>query len=100
MTKAKIGVTGGRLEATYLPSTLSEKDYAIRKIIYWHKMLKEMMIPKKWFKPTKKGTKITFVCPQNQAEMDKAVSDFKTALAEVNECYDAGLEVGPEEESA
>lgn len=88
-----IKVVGGRLQNRALTSSLDEVTYNVRKAHVWLSMLKDKMVPAKWFKPTKKGTKVSFNYPQSQKEWDDSFAQLKVFIVEVNEKHGTKLSI-------
>lgn len=93
-----IKVVGGRMEQKHLNTSLGEMHYEIGKAFVWLGMLKDKMVPTKWFKATKKGTKINFSYPQTQKEWDDSYAELKNYLVAINEKYGTDYYIGGPEE--
>lgn len=90
--KPVIQVVGGQTKFSTMTNQCTEKEYMVIKAFAWNKLLKDKMIPTKWLKPNKQGTKVNFNMAKNQEEYDKEVAKFKGYVAEVNELYpDVGI---------
>ncbi|PWK03946.1 hypothetical protein [Tumebacillus permanentifrigoris] len=84
-------VVGGTCQNSKLTNKLDESVYAYAKGVYWLELLKIKMVPKKWNKPTRNGTKVKFIYPQSQEEFDKSYEDLKKYAAEIDEQYGLGI---------
>lgn len=80
-------VVGGKLISPALKVGLDENIYDVVKMYYWLEMLKDSMVPVKWMKATKKGTKVIFNYPQSQDEWDKSYHDLKSYMKWLNQKY-------------
>lgn len=87
-------VVGGQMNFNKLHLRLDQREYDIIKAHFWLLMLKDKMVPTKWLKPTKKGTKVNFNRPQNQKEWDDSYQELKDYIVAVNERYDTDLYIG------
>lgn len=95
-----IKVTGGQLNQPMMTSNVSDAEYAVHKAFQWLAMLQDRMVPVKWFKATKKGTKINFTVLRTQEQFEDQMTQLKAYIAEVNEKHGAGLELAEEEADA
>jgi hypothetical protein len=69
-----------------------KKDYAVRKLIAWNKMIQDNMRPKKWMKPNKNGTAVNFEFIEGLEEFDCALNEFREYLSEITDLFDLGVE--------
>lgn len=91
--KSKITLVGGQLLVPPLTSALSEQNYACAKAFVWLDLLKDLKVPTKWLKPTKKGTRVDFDIARTQKQLDDSTADLKGYILSVNEKYDAQIEI-------
>lgn len=91
--KNSIKVVGGQLVFPILNAELFKDpaSYARRKVLIWHRMITEGQRPCKWFKATKKGTKVNFDYMYEQQDVEAAIKDFEAYIEEVNREYKLGF---------
>lgn len=91
--KNSIKVVGGQLVFPVLNAELfkDQEEFVRRKISVWQRMLLDRQRPRKWFKATKKGTKVNFDYMYEQSEADEAVAEFKAYVEQVNEEWKLGF---------
>jgi hypothetical protein len=94
MSEPVIRVVGGTMLLDRLTSVENEKTFNIAKAHCWFYMLQDKKVPTKWYKPTKKGTKIAFIYPKTQKEYDDSLADLKGFILTVNEKYGTDLYIG------
>jgi hypothetical protein len=93
MSIDKITVVGGSLRATFLTNKLTEQDYAIGKAYAWLSMLKDRQQPRKWMRPSAKGTNINFDIIMNKEQLEQAQDELELYLKQVNRQFGTDLEL-------
>ncbi|SCW85882.1 hypothetical protein SAMN04487970_10749 [Paenibacillus tianmuensis] len=93
MEEPKIRIIGGRIQQKKLTSSLDERVFAAGKAHIWLSMLKDKMVPVRWYKPNKNGTKIKFIYPQTQKEWDDSFSELKAFIATTNEKHGMDMRI-------
>lgn len=94
MSLGNLNVVGGKMEYSKLNLDLVKKDqaeYETGKIIVWINMLNEGKKPKRWNKPTKKGTGVHFTMLADQNEYEVAIDELQGHINVIND--DHGLEI-------
>lgn len=83
--KNSIKVVGGQIIFPFLTAELSKdpNSFAQRKIIAWHQMLLDRQRPRRWYKASKKGTKVNFDFMYEESEAEAAVAEFKEYIEQV-----------------
>ena len=90
-------VTGGKIVSQPLTLKLQkedEKEYAIGKAVVWLNLLNGGMKPRRWNKPNKNGTLITFDTINSQEELETGYGELEGYVNFVNKTYGTDLEVG------
>ncbi|BFH11146.1 hypothetical protein P4K96_29100 [Bacillus cereus] len=82
--KAKIEVIGGQMIYSKLTTKVERKIYAIGKDHCWLDMINRNMRPKKWNKPTTKGTRVTFTSINSEQDVESAFTELEQYLQESN----------------
>ncbi|NGP58795.1 hypothetical protein FLT15_16480 [Paenibacillus thiaminolyticus] len=82
--KAKIEVIGGQMIYSKLTTKVERKIYAIGKAHCWLDMINRNMRPKKWNKPTTKGTRVTFTSINSEQDVESAFTELEQYLQEIN----------------
>lgn len=94
MSIKNITVTGGRINFQKLTLKLqkeNQKEFEIGKIITWLSMLNRGQKPKRWNKPTKNGSAVTFETISNQTEYDTALGELQGYTNSINREYGTDL---------
>ncbi|MEV2908672.1 hypothetical protein ABNF65_08415 [Paenibacillus larvae] len=91
----------GRLINKSLNTTLERGIYDAAKAFVWLGMINQGCFPFKWLKPTKQGTKIDYVCFQNQDEAEiaatEAFGELEEHIKQVNQVHGLNIELNLEE---
>lgn len=85
--KIEIHLVGGTTQFEKLNKYLPEKEYMIGKAFVWHHLLTQKENPKKWSKPTSKGTKVDWEAIKDQHTFDRAIAQLKGYCVEINVLY-------------
>ncbi|GEC93802.1 hypothetical protein [Brevibacillus brevis] len=95
MSISNFRVLGGEKNYSGMTSELAKDEaaYAGVKAFAWFDMLKGKMKPIRWYKPTKKGTRVKFEMIASQEIYDTSYGEFEGYLKHINEKYSLGLEV-------
>ncbi|MNS59244.1 hypothetical protein D3C71_1186010 [compost metagenome] len=84
LNKAKVSVVGGQMNYSRLTSKVEPRHYAIGKAHCWLDMINRSMRPKKWNKPTTKGTKVTFDAINSEEELESAFGELEQFISQIN----------------
>lgn len=72
----KMQVLGGEIHNKSLTSTLTEQEFWRMKGIIWAMMISQMMMPVRWHKANKLGTRIKFQTIRTPEDLTQAVRHF------------------------
>lgn len=92
----ELNVVGGRMDFKKMTLDLQKSKpdmYAFCKAQAWLRLMKDGMIPVKWYKANKNGTGVKFEMATSQEQMDMEQSKFTTYIDQINDEYDLELEV-------
>lgn len=92
----RVEVVGGQMSYSRLTSKVEPRHYAIGKAHCWLDMINKNMRPKKWNKPTAKGTKVTFEAIVSKEGQDAAFADLEAYLSQINEEYGTDITINRE----
>jgi hypothetical protein len=90
---SKFIVTGGQISYKLLNNKLSAMEYEIAKVHIWLNMLNKGQKPKRWNKPNKNGTKVTFEAIQTQADYNKGLTELEDYINQVNQQFGLDLKL-------
>ncbi|AKS37398.1 hypothetical protein NP92_02755 [Anoxybacillus gonensis] len=90
---SKFIVTGGQISYELLNNKLPAMEYEIAKIHIWLSMLNKGQKPKRWNKPNKNGTKVTFEVIQSQADYNKGLTELEDYIDQVNQQFELDLKL-------
>ncbi|AVF28806.1 hypothetical protein [Paenibacillus larvae] len=94
-------IRDGRLINKSLNTTLEHGVYDAAKAFVWVGMINQGCFPIKWLKPTKQGTKIDYVCFQNQDEAEiaatEAFGELDKYIKHVNQLHGLNIKLDIEE---
>lgn len=95
MSISNFRVLGGEKNYGSMTNDLAKDEaaYAAVKAYAWFDMLKGKMKPVRWYKPTKRGTRVKFEMITTQEVYDTSFGEFEGYLKHVNEKYGLMLEV-------
>ena len=84
-----IRVMGGRMDYKLLNLNLmkNEKVFMIAKIHIWLSLLKENMVPVRWYKTTKKGTGVKFELLNSKEKAQSAINELRSYVDSANNKY-------------
>lgn len=94
MTITGFKAIGGKINQKALTNKLqkeNEKEYSIGKVVFWLKMINDMMKPVRWNKPTKNGTAVKFEYIHYKETYEIAMGELKGFIKHVNDTYDLDL---------
>ncbi|MFC8686337.1 hypothetical protein [Brevibacillus porteri] len=98
MSISNFRVLGGEKNFIAMTSDLAkdEEAYAVVKAYAWFEMIKGKMKPVRWYKPTKKGTRVKFEMIASQEAYYTSYGEFEGYLKHINQKYGLSLEVTPD----
>ncbi|MGN7311502.1 hypothetical protein ACTHQ4_10390 [Alkalicoccobacillus gibsonii] len=89
-------VTGGKIEWAKLTLNLfksDEAEYETGRAVVWMEMLNNGQKPKRWNKPTKKGTGVTFTALKDHKEYEVAIGELQGHINVINKEYDLNIKL-------
>lgn len=95
-----VRISGGKMISKPLTLKLqkeNEKEYATGKVVVWLKMLNDGMKPRRWNKPNKNGTAITFDGIHSQEDYETGLGELEGYISFVNKKYDLDLKLNKKE---
>lgn len=95
--KGTFEVVGGQMNFKQLNTGTESKVYAIGKAFIWLDMIKKGRRPKKWNKPNKKGTKMTFSIIRDVEIREAAFKELEAYLNQIDEEFGTDISLDREE---
>ncbi|MGE7915316.1 hypothetical protein [Lysinibacillus xylanilyticus] len=96
MVISKPVILGGQFNFRILTNKLSKIEYAKVKAHLWMHMLNDGQKPKKWLKPSGRGTRVNFDKIHSKEDYEKGLSELEIYLNEINEEFGLAYKLNKE----